>query len=92
MSELPVFIAGLIVGLVVGLVLGRLRQTQVIGPRLITNTLSIRRASPAPPERAAPLSTASHPYVGRAALLRRLATDLAGKRDRSASSAPHQDP
>jgi hypothetical protein len=94
MSDLPVFIAGVIVGLVVGLIVGRLRQTEVIGPGPITNTLTARRASPAPPASASngPASRSSRQFVGRQALLRRLATDLAWRRDRSVSSARRRDP
>lgn len=92
MSDLPMFIAGVIVGLVAGLILGRMRQTEVIGAGSMSNAFTTRRASPAPPQSAPRPSTVSQPYVGRASLLRRLATDLAEKRDRSGSSARRQDP
>ena len=95
MSDLPVFVAAVIVGLVVALLVGRLRRTEVLGPVTITNRLTVRRSSPAPPASAADRTGASRPsqpFVGRQALLKRLATDLARRRDRSAKSVPRRDP
>ena len=95
MSDLPVFIGGLIVGLVVGLFLGRLRQTGSIDTRVSPNLLSEHRPSAAPPASAPdrPREPASTPpSVGRQALLTRLGTDLVRRLDRSEQSARRRDP
>ena len=98
MSDLPVFIAGLIIGLVAGLIVARLRQPAAIQGGPAPNTLIARGASPAgraaPPPRASDRPAgygSSRPFVGRQALLGRLATDLAGKLDRSEESGRRRD-
>jgi hypothetical protein len=71
MSELPMFVAGLIVGLVLGLVIARVRQTETVGSKTFARSL---RAGSRPPE----TPTTIHPDGRRLGLLARLGSDLAG--------------
>jgi hypothetical protein len=76
-SELPVFIAGLIVGLVLGLGIARLRKTTTLGA--ITMSPPASRASTGV---AATTTDEAKPAIpGRQGLLTRLASDLAGMED-----------
>jgi hypothetical protein len=71
MSELPVFVAGLIVGLALGLVIVRVREIDTAGSKTFAGSW---RTGSRPPE--TPMTI--RPDVRRLGLLARLGSDLAG--------------
>jgi hypothetical protein len=75
MSELPTFVAGLIVGLALGLVIARVRQTETVGSKAFSKTVSGSRSTNS---RQAVTPTTVRPDGRRLGLLARLDSDLAG--------------